>query len=35
VGVETVQPERQRLGALVKLLVTTLSGTNGTSETRS
>jgi len=25
VGVETVQPERQRLGALVKLLVTTLS----------
>ena len=26
VGVETVQPERQRLGALVKLLVTTLGG---------
>ncbi|MCR6486543.1 uroporphyrinogen-III synthase [Amycolatopsis sp. OK19-0408] len=35
VGVETVQPERQRLGALVKLLVTTLSGTGGTSESRS
>ena len=26
VGVETVQPERQRLGALVKLLVTSLGG---------
>ncbi|MFJ7209982.1 uroporphyrinogen-III synthase [Amycolatopsis sp. NPDC098790] len=26
VGVETLQPERQRLGALVKLLVTSLSG---------
>ena len=35
VGVETVQPERQRLGALVKLLVTTLSGTDGASEIRS
>ncbi|MGW5722239.1 uroporphyrinogen-III synthase [Amycolatopsis sp. NPDC003865] len=33
-GVETVQPERQRLGALVKLLVTTLGGTEGASETR-
>lgn len=33
-GVETLQPERQRLGALVKLLVTTLSGTGGTAETR-
>jgi uroporphyrinogen-III synthase len=35
VGVETLQPERQRLGALVKLLVTTLSGTGGPSGTRS
>jgi uroporphyrinogen-III synthase len=34
-GVETLQPERQRLGALVKLLVTTLSGTGGPSGTRS
>ncbi|MEV7041275.1 uroporphyrinogen-III synthase [Amycolatopsis sp. NPDC051061] len=35
VGVETLQPERQRLGALVKLLVTTLSGTGEATETRS
>ncbi|MFI5590532.1 uroporphyrinogen-III synthase [Amycolatopsis sp. NPDC051758] len=28
-GVPTLQPDRQRLGALVKLLVTTLSGTGG------
>lgn len=34
-GVETLQPERQRLGALVKLLVTTLSGTGGASASRS
>ncbi|WIY03343.1 uroporphyrinogen-III synthase [Amycolatopsis mongoliensis] len=34
-GVETLQPERQRLGALVKLLVTTLSGTGGEPESRS
>ena len=34
-GVETLQPDRQRLGALVKLLVTTLSGTGGSPGTRS